>query len=232
MALTHRDESDTFGIAYRAIQNALSLLGDARAALVELVDNPVAEDNETQLKAMQKELRARALSLYQAASGGVHVVLLRPLPIPGRRIIKRFNDEIRPNGPRSEGLVFDANLGDPVIAPCDGTIKEAGVMGGVGAGGVYGKRIAIACKADPSIVVWLAHLDAIDVGIGDTVNVCDILGRAGQSGNAQIPQVLLIVEMPGGLSMPGVPFPVADPWPLLFDKDASDAYYLEVPKVE
>jgi hypothetical protein len=34
------------------------------------------------------------------------------------------------------------------------------------------------------------------------------------------------------MAMPNVPFQVVDPWPWLFDKDPSDAYYLQVPSVE
>jgi murein DD-endopeptidase MepM/ murein hydrolase activator NlpD len=236
--LTHRETSDVFGIAYRAVKSALARLSEARAALVELVDNAVAEELEAAMKAEQKTLKAQMVALYQAACEGdaVHgakVVMLRPLPVEGRRIIKRFNDPIRPNGPRSEGLVFDANLGDPVVAPIDGTVREAGVMGGVGAGGFWGKRIAITSRVDPQTTVWLAHLDAVDVSVGDVVNAGDIIGRAGNSGNATQPQVLLIVQDDAaGLRMANVPFLVADPWPLLFDKDPSDAYYLEVEKVE
>jgi hypothetical protein len=63
--------------------------------------------------------------------------------------------------------------------------------------------------------------------------VGDTLGRAGVSGNATLPQVLLVVQREqGGVQLPGVPFKVVDPWPALFDKDASDAYYVEEKTVE
>ncbi len=131
--LTHRETSDVFGIAYWAVKAALTRLGEARAALVELVDNGIAEGLEAAMKGLQKTLKSQMTQLYQAACEGGKVVMLRPLPVEGRRIVKRFNDPIRPNGPRSEGLVFDANLGDHRVAPVDGAVKEAGVMGGVGA---------------------------------------------------------------------------------------------------
>jgi murein DD-endopeptidase MepM/ murein hydrolase activator NlpD len=230
--LTNRDKFDVFGVAFREIAGALASLGYARSALVGLVDDATAEEQEGGLKAMQKSLNASMQVLYRAACEGGRIVLIRPLPVPGRRIIKRFNDPIRPNGPGSEGIVFNAELGDPVCAPCDGTVLEAGIMGGVGAGGFWGKRIAIEAL-DGKTVVWLCHLDAVDMAVGDVVSTGDIVGRAGKSGNATLTQVLMVVQDDvKGLSIPGVPFKVADPWPLLFDKDNSDAYYLVVGTVE
>ena len=55
-------------------------------------------------------------------------------------------------------------------------------------------------------------LEIVPRGMGDVVNAGDIIGRAGQSGNATMPQVLLIVQDDAaGLRMPNVPFPVVDP---------------------
>jgi hypothetical protein len=106
-------------------------------------------------------------------------------------------------------------------------------MGGTGAGGFWGKRVAIKSYKDSATVVWLCHMDAIDVKAGDPVAAGEVIGRAGQSGNASVPQVLLVVQNDElGLPMPNVPFKVVDQWPWLFDKDPSDAYYLEELSVE
>ena len=232
--LTHGDLFDAFGIAYRSIKGALACLADARAALVGLVDNEVADNQDEVLKLVQRQLKMDMMELYDAADAGPDPVLLRPLEVAGNRVIKRFNDPIRPGGPRSEGLVFSAALGDPVVSPITGVVLDAGVMGGTGAGGFWGKRVAIQSYKDKATpVVWLAHMDAIDVKAGDPVASGEVIGRAGQSGNAAMPQVLLVVQNDVlGMAMPNVPFKVVDPWPWLFDKDPSDAYYLQVPSVE
>ena len=231
--LTHGDLFDSFGIAYRSIKGALACLADARAALVRLVDNAVADNQDATIKLVQRQLKMDMMELYDAADAGPDPVLLRPLEVAGNRVIKRFNDPIHTGGPRSEGLVFSAALGDPVVSPITGVVLTAGVMGGTGAGGYWGKRVAIQSYKDKATVVWLAHMDAIDVKAGDPVAAGEVIGRAGQSGNAVMPQVLLVVQNDAlGMAMPNVPFRVVDPWPWLFDKDPSDAYYLEVPSVE
>ena len=229
--LTNRDKFDVFGAAYREIACALASLGYARSALVSLVDDATAEDQEGAMKGLQKILKASMETLYRAACEGGRIVLMRPLPLPGRRIIKRFNDPIRPGGDRSAGIVFNAELGDPVCAPCDGTVVQAGVLGGMGSGGDWGKRVAIRAR-DGATTVWLCHMDAVDMSEGDLVHAGDIIGRAGMTGDATLLQVLMVVQDDAnGLTLPGVPFRVVDPWPLLFDKDNADVYYLEVGSV-
>jgi hypothetical protein len=75
-------------------------------------------------------------------------------------------------------------------------------------------------------------MDVVDISEGDSVHAGDIIGRAGMTGDAMLLQVLMVVQNDAnGLTLPKVPFKVMDPWPLLFDKDNADVYYLEVGSV-
>ncbi len=233
--LVHKEPFDFYGDAYRAMGDAVQQVQSARSAMVQLEGEPGEDEFASaltdSLRIHQRELAVLRGQLYERAKDYGQLVLLRPVP---GRIVKRFNDLIdasRPSGARSEGLVFDACLAEVVIAPCDGTVIQAGVLGGLGSGGVWGKRVAI--DAGDETVVWVAHLDAVDVKAGDVVKAgATVIGRAGESGNAAVTQVLLVLQRPDGLRYPGLSFPIADPWPPLFDKRDDDAIYLEEAKVE
>lgn len=226
--LIRLDNFDILGLAFGALKRALGDVNEARGALVKS-DDLVAEGEETALKELQKTIRAHMRVLIDAAEAGGNPVLLRPLDISGRRIVKRFRDPIYPGGPESEGLVFESSLGDAVVSPITGIVCEAGILR---QGATWGKRVAVK-SPDGQLIVWLCHMDAVDVSIGDEVNAGEVVGRAGKTGNATTEQVLLVCQvMEGGITLPNVPFPVADPWPMLFEKHPSDVYYLEQGTVE
>ena len=226
--LIRMDNFDILGLAFGALKRALGDVSEARAALVRSEDL-VAEGEETALKGLQKTIREHMRVLIDAAQAGGQPVLLRPLDISGRRIVKRFRDPIYPGGPGSEGLVFESSLGDAIVSPITGVVCEAGILR---PGATWGKRVAVK-SPDGKLIVWVCHMDAVDVSIGEIMNAGDVIGRAGRTGNAVTEQVLMVCQvLDGGISLPNVPFPVADPWPMLFEKHPSDVYYLEAATVE
>lgn len=232
MDLVRREPFYVWGRAYRAIDDAVEKIRDGRQQTLTLQGEEGEDELATQitdaLRTHQSDLVALRNRLFEQAQSYGELVLLRPV---AGRVICAFNDKVSPNGPRSEGLVFDAKLFEPIKAPATGKVVKAGILGGVGKGGTWGKRVCIETESGKR--VWVAHLDAIDVAEGKPVTAgATIIGRAGVTGNALVNQVLLVLESPDGLEYPGLPFRVLDPRAYLFDWRDDDAIYHPEAKVE
>ena len=84
-----------------------------------------------------------------------------------------------------EGIDFDASLGDPAIAPADGTVLRVFVNG------ICGNGIEVQHLVDE--VFWrtrYCHLDATNVQQGQEVKRGDVLGKVGTTGNsARVPHL-------------------------------------------
>ena len=84
-----------------------------------------------------------------------------------------------------EGIDFDASLGDPVIAPADGTVLRVFVNG------ICGNGIEVQHLVNE--VFWrtrYCHLDATNVQQGQEAQRGDVLGKVGTTGNsARVPHL-------------------------------------------
>ncbi len=79
------------------------------------------------------------------------------------------------------GIDFRGNVGDPIHATAAGTVATAGWSGG------YGKMVEI--DHGNGLATRYGHLSEIDVDVGDTVRVGQIIGRLGSTGRSTGPHV-------------------------------------------
>jgi murein DD-endopeptidase MepM/ murein hydrolase activator NlpD len=79
------------------------------------------------------------------------------------------------------GLDMRGDTGDPVRATANGTVISAGSNGG------YGKMIEIEHRSGLS--TRYAHLSAIDVKVGQTVRIGQIIGKIGSTGRSTGPHL-------------------------------------------
>jgi murein DD-endopeptidase MepM/ murein hydrolase activator NlpD len=79
------------------------------------------------------------------------------------------------------GLDMRGDTGDPVRATANGTVSHAGPNGG------YGKMVEIDHGND--LTTRYAHLSAIDVKVGQSVRIGQIIGRIGSTGRSTGPHL-------------------------------------------
>jgi len=79
------------------------------------------------------------------------------------------------------GLDFRGEYGEPIHATAGGTVATAGWSGG------YGKMVEI--DHGNGISTRYGHLSQIDVAVGDTVRVGQVVGRLGSTGRSTGPHV-------------------------------------------
>lgn len=72
------------------------------------------------------------------------------------------------------GLDIDLKIGDPVPTPVSGKVIYAGKNGG------FGNQVQI--ETPNGNKVWLSHLDAINVKVGDTISKGTVVGKGGNTG--------------------------------------------------
>lgn len=84
----------------------------------------------------------------------------------------------RSGGRKHKGLDIFAPKGTPAVAAVQGTVVKAGDSGGLG-----GKRVWI--KDANGRYYYYAHLDSINVEVGQTLAQGQQLGTVGQTGNAR-----------------------------------------------
>ncbi len=81
------------------------------------------------------------------------------------------------------GLDFKARVGDEVVATADGVIEFAGFDGGSG----YGNMVLI--RHNFGLDTMYAHLDSVNVRIGDFVSKGDVIGKSGNTGLSSGPHL-------------------------------------------
>jgi virulence factor Mce-like protein len=81
------------------------------------------------------------------------------------------------DGVMHTGLVIDGASGDPVVAAADGTVTASGHDDGGG----YGNMVVV--DHGEGFSSLYAHLSALDVAVGDTVEAGDPIGAVGCSGD-------------------------------------------------
>lgn len=74
----------------------------------------------------------------------------------------------------------NSDLGEPLVAPMSGIVINAADYGGT-----WGKIVRILARVNGELIVWMgAHLDRIDVHVGDLVQIGDPIGTIG-TGNGK-----------------------------------------------
>ena len=116
------------------------------------------------------------------ASAGTGVIsagdLLWPLP-SSNLVTSEFGNREQPTAGATtnhRGLDINANAGDAVVSAAGGTVISAGVQGGYG-------NCVIVDHGNGTQTVY-AHLNSIDVNVGQTVDQGEQLGGAGMTGTA------------------------------------------------
>lgn len=105
--------------------------------------------------------------------------LVFPVAGKGNSAIQSFWGAPRDGGRRShEGVDIFAPTGRPVVAVCDGFIRESGYSG-------LGGKIVWLSDPQRRLEAYYAHLDEQYVSTGDYVQAGDTLGTVGKTGNAK-----------------------------------------------
>jgi murein DD-endopeptidase MepM/ murein hydrolase activator NlpD len=73
------------------------------------------------------------------------------------------------------GLDVDLKKGDPVFSPVSGVVVQAGDKGDG-----FGNRVGI--KTPQGNIVYLSHLDGVDVKVGQSTSTNQMIGKGGNSG--------------------------------------------------
>ena len=88
------------------------------------------------------------------------------------------------------GQDFGASLGDPIVAVATGTVTE------VAYAGPYGLRTTLTLPDGTEI--WYCHQTSASVDTGQRVDVADVIGTVGTTGNSTGPHLHLEVRPGGG----------------------------------
>lgn len=111
--------------------------------------------------------------------------------LPVRRPLPRHHETTSPFGTRSDpftrglalhaGLDFRAPSGTPIHASGGGKVVEAGWVGG------YGRMVEI--DHGFGLTTRFGHMSAINVAVGDTVGIGDVVGLVGSTGRSTGPHL-------------------------------------------
>jgi len=109
----------------------------------------------------------------------------------GRRL-----DPFSGEGAFHYGIDIDAQTGDPVRSTGDGVVVHAGNMTG------YGRLVVV--DHGGGTQTWYAHLETINVIVGEDVHRAEVIGAAGKSGRATATHLHYEVRIDG---VPRDPYP-------------------------
>ncbi len=159
--------------------------------------NPYAEDMDRILK--EKKRKTKARQVYNKQSVNLNFVL----PSPGiktgsfgkRRV---FNGQAR--RPHS-GMDIAAEQGTPVKAPAAGTVIELGDF--------FFSGNIVYLHHGQGLITLFAHLNQIDVAIGDKVEKGQVIGRVGSTGRATGPHLHWSLGLNGSWINPALFLPVS-----------------------
>lgn len=93
-----------------------------------------------------------------------------------------------------EGMDFSANIGTPIYATGNGTITKAGWQSG------YGKIVKI--NHGYGYETWYAHMNDIDVRVGQKVVRGEVIGKVGNTGKSTGPHLHYEVHVKGRVVNP------------------------------
>jgi murein DD-endopeptidase MepM/ murein hydrolase activator NlpD len=113
------------------------------------------------------------------------------ITVPLRKPVAGEIDETSPFGIRMDpfvheaamhtGIDFRGEIGEPIHATAAGTVSIAGWSGG------YGKMVEI--DHGNGLATRYGHLSEIDVSVGQTVRIGEIIGKLGTTGRSTGPHV-------------------------------------------
>ena len=184
--------------AYAAPETVVHQDGEHAQALAEAL--ALAEqlaDREQSLTALNRRADARDRALigrravlarygYDGDPGAVRAVL----PLASYDLSAGFGL----TGPLWEaehgGQDFSAYAGEPVVAVADGVVTE------VADAGPYGLRTILTLTDGTE--AWYCHQSDASVSTGQQVDVADVIGSVGSTGNSTGPHLHLEVRTPGG----------------------------------
>lgn len=87
------------------------------------------------------------------------------------------------------GLDFVTRLGTPIRAATDGVVVSAGPAG------AYGNLVEV--KIAPGLQIWMAHMESIEVKVGQRVKAGEVIGHVGVTGNTTGPHCHFEVRKKG-----------------------------------
>lgn len=93
-----------------------------------------------------------------------------------------------------EGMDFSANIGTPIYATGNGTVTKAGWQSG------YGKIVKI--NHGYGYETWYAHMNDIDVRVGQKVVRGEVIGKVGNTGKSTGPHLHYEVHVKGRVVNP------------------------------
>jgi murein DD-endopeptidase MepM/ murein hydrolase activator NlpD len=113
------------------------------------------------------------------------------ITVPVRKPVAGEIDETSPFGVRMDpfvheaamhtGIDFRGDIGEPIHATAAGTVSIAGWTGG------YGKMVEI--NHGGGLATRYGHMSEIDVSVGDTVRIGQVIGKLGSTGRSTGPHV-------------------------------------------
>jgi murein DD-endopeptidase MepM/ murein hydrolase activator NlpD len=139
-----------------------------------------AADDEL-LAAVEAQAEERNAALAQLAASaekyaGEIAANAWRLPLAGYSITARFGYSSSLWSSTHTGLDFAAPYGTPVVSVANGVVRSTGYDGS------YGNKVVIA--HEDGTETWYAHLSAITVSPGESVNGGDLIGNVGSTGNS------------------------------------------------
>ena len=160
-------------------------------------------DPDALYEALQSELGSTETSLGRAL-GPLESQLRREAAVPAGwpaygAITSRFGTRIGPRTGRFErhtGWDIAAGYGTPVAATAPGTVVEAGWT-------TVGYGLHVVVDHGYGYRTLFGHLSSLGVSVGDRVNIGQILGRIGSTGNSTGPHLHYEVRIGGQPVNPG-----------------------------
>jgi murein DD-endopeptidase MepM/ murein hydrolase activator NlpD len=182
-ALAARDTADGAAQAQRARRDAALEALDAAGAHVDGLRDELV-DAEAALVEARDRLTAALTGLqglgWRAGVPGPHGLAW---PIDGRPgsgfgpRLHPIHNVVRPH----QGVDVGAPTGQPVVAAAAGVVAHAGPRGGYG--------ITVIIDHGAGLSTLYAHLSALDVRQGQSVNQAQLIGRAGSTGQSTGPHL-------------------------------------------
>lgn len=176
-------------------QDSLDRLAEARSDKRSLVAQAEKDKAawERQEDALLAESRTLESDLRTVGEGSIPVQGTGQLiwPVSGR-LSSGFGYRIHPIfhvRKMHTGIDIGAGSGTPIKAADSGTVVQAGWRGG------YGKTVVVAHGG--GLTTLYAHQSAILVGVGDTVDQGDVIGRVGSTGYSTGPHLHFEVRVDG-----------------------------------
>jgi murein DD-endopeptidase MepM/ murein hydrolase activator NlpD len=139
----------------------------------------------------QSQSFERALTQVSIARAYTDKLSATLVTVPLRAPVTGEIDETSPFGVRVDpflrvpamhtGIDFRGNMGDPIHATAAGTVTSAGWSGG------YGNMVEI--NHGNGLATRYGHLSAIDVTVGQSIRIGQVVGRLGSTGRSTGPHV-------------------------------------------